>query len=532
MSFGGTKMYKVLIVDDEMIVRIGLKSMIDWNAYEFEIIGESGNGEDAFNKFLTLKPDLVITDIKMPKKDGLWLTRKIKETNKDTQVIVLTCYDEFDYAREALKFQASDYILKAELEEDDLVATLKRIKEKLDREGKKEESHIQVDIKKEELALGRFLSIEKSEEDVIKDFSNLNIPIEGWNYCCFQLDFSISLHEGAYSQEQIKSMILACHELMINKLEEEKWIYLIKPFGNSITCFLAKEKIHERDIKLLFEFIKKSVEQYFNIAVTGVCTDIYSKALVLRAEIDWFYKAIDYLFYCNPGEMITSKVYHPKGKNVRTAFSQEYKKDWIHSIEESDLEKIDEILLKLINELKTNNIPSMDGKLYISHMLGDIIERFEFCLAQDEGEKIYEYPKYSLNTNHMSSLLQIMRDFSKEILERLEVSGTENSVYLIQKVKDYIDEHYQEKITLEDMADYVGLSKYYLSYLFKKEEGTNFVSYINKKRIEKAKEYLRDTNNTVSQIYDLVGFSDQQYFSKTFKKIVGMTVTEYRRNLK
>jgi len=99
-------------------------------------------------------------------------------------------------------------------------------------------------------------------------------------------------------------------------------------------------------------------------------------------------------------------------------------------------------------------------------------------------------------------------------------------------VKDYIDEHFQEKITLEDMADYVGLSKYYLSYLFKKEEGTNFVSYINKKRIEKAKEYLRDTNNTVSQIYDLVGFSDQQYFSKTFKKIVGMTVTEYRKNLK
>ncbi|WP_341878147.1 response regulator transcription factor [Defluviitalea saccharophila] len=525
-------MYKVLIVDDEMIVRIGLKSMIDWNAYGFEIIGESGNGEDAFNKYLASKPDLVITDIKMPKKDGLWLTRKVKENNEDTQVIVLTCHDEFDYVRDALKFQVTDYILKAELKEEELIATIKKVKEKLDQEGKREEEQAEDIIKKEELALGRFLSTEKPEEDVINDFSRLKIPIDGWNYCCFQLDFSISLHERTYSQEQIKKMILACYQLLTNKLEEEKWTHLIKPFGNSITCFLAKEKIHEKDIKGLFEFIKKSVEQYFNIEVTGVCTDLYSKAMVLRSEIDWFYKAIDYLFYCNPGEMITPKNYNPGDKKVRNVISPEYKKDLIHYIEESDRKKIDEFLLKLVDELKANSIPSMDGKLYISHMLGDIIERFEFCLNQDEGEKIYEYPKYSLNANHISTLHQIMRDFTKEILERLEVSGTENSAYMIQKVKDYIDEHFQEKITLEDMADYVGLSKYYLSYLFKKEEGTNFVSYINKKRIEKAKEYLRDTNNTVSQIYDLVGFSDQQYFSKTFKKIVGMTVTEYRKNLK
>lgn len=525
-------MYKVLIVDDEMIVRIGLKSMIDWNAYGFEIIGESSNGEDAFNKYLTLNPDLVITDIKMPKKDGLWLTKKIKETNEDAQVVVLTCYDEFDYARDALKFQVSDYILKAELKEEELVATLKKIKEKLDQEGKKEEEQVKEVIKKEELALGRFLSLEKLEEDVVNDFSQLNIPIAGWNYCCFQLDFSISLYEKVYSQEQIKNIILACYQLFTNKLEEDKWTYLIKPFGNSITCFLAKEKIYEKDMKLLFEFIKKSVKQYFDIEVMGVCTDIYSKAMSLRANVDWFYKAIDYLFYCKSGEMITPKTYNPERRKVRNVISQEYKKSLIHFIEESNRKKIDEFLLKLVGELKANSIPSMDGKLYVSHMLGDIIERFEFCLNQDEGEKIYEYPKYSLNANHISSLLQIMRDFTKELLERLEVSGTENSAYMIQKVKDYIDEHYQEKITLEDMADYVGLSKYYLSYLFKKEEGTNFVSYINKKRIEKAKEYLRDTNNTVSQIYDLVGFSDQQYFSKTFKKIVGMTVTEYRKNLR
>lgn len=109
-----------MIVDDEMIVRIGLKSMINWQEIGFEIIGEAGNGEAAFEKYIALQPDIVISDIKMPKKDGLWLTQKIKEYNPETEIILLTCYDEFDYVRKALKFQVSDYLLKTEMEEQEI----------------------------------------------------------------------------------------------------------------------------------------------------------------------------------------------------------------------------------------------------------------------------------------------------------------------------------------------------------------------------------------------------------------------------
>ena len=103
-------MYKVMIVDDEMLVRIGVKALIDWQELGFEIIAEASNGLSAFEKYVALKPDVVITDIKMPKQDGLWLTKKIKEHNPDTEIILLTCYDDFSYAKEAIKLKVSDYI--------------------------------------------------------------------------------------------------------------------------------------------------------------------------------------------------------------------------------------------------------------------------------------------------------------------------------------------------------------------------------------------------------------------------------------
>lgn len=119
-----------MIVDDEIFVRIGLRSMIDWESIGFQIVGEAGNGEAAFEKFLALKPDLVFTDIKMPKKDGFWLIDKMKEVNPNIEIIVLSAYDDFHYVRKALKLQVSDYLLKAEMEEE-------QIKEMMIKKGKR-----------------------------------------------------------------------------------------------------------------------------------------------------------------------------------------------------------------------------------------------------------------------------------------------------------------------------------------------------------------------------------------------------------
>lgn len=125
-------MYKIMIVDDEMLVRIGVKSLINWQELGFEIVAEASNGQNAYEKYVALKPDIVITDIKMPKQDGIWLAKKIKENNPNTEIIFLTCYDDFSFAKEAIRLKVADYILKAEMEEEELKKILLEKKKKLD----------------------------------------------------------------------------------------------------------------------------------------------------------------------------------------------------------------------------------------------------------------------------------------------------------------------------------------------------------------------------------------------------------------
>ena len=125
-------MYKVLIVDDEVLVRVGLKTTIDWEANGFMVVSEASNGEQGYEQYKKHIPDVIITDIKMPKKDGLWLVEKVRKENKSTIILVLTCYDEFSYARKALKFGADDYILKSEVEDEELVAVMQSVKKKIE----------------------------------------------------------------------------------------------------------------------------------------------------------------------------------------------------------------------------------------------------------------------------------------------------------------------------------------------------------------------------------------------------------------
>lgn len=134
-------MYKVLIVDDEVLVRVGLKTTIDWEANGFTVVSEASNGEQGYEQYKKYMPDVIITDIKMPKKDGLWLVEKVRKENKNAIILVLTCYDEFSYARKALKFGADDYILKSEVEDEELVAVMQSVKKKIDAYYKKK--HIQ-----------------------------------------------------------------------------------------------------------------------------------------------------------------------------------------------------------------------------------------------------------------------------------------------------------------------------------------------------------------------------------------------------
>ena len=526
-------MYRVLIVDDEMLVRIGIRSLIKWSEKGFEIVGEAANGEVAYEKYLALKPDVVITDIKMPKKDGLWLTDKIKENNPDAEIIFLTCYDDFEYARAALHKKVSSYILKAEMEEEELSDIMEQIKVRLDRrqQTKNLEDPEQQDTRKqEEHLLAYILDTRKNLEEVKQEFEDYHIEWKDKKYLLVQFDFNACLKDKDYDKTMIANIIAACKEVIINKFTSDNMRCMGKQFGKSITCLLIATELTVLHLKKDMEYIVQSIKQYFNIKVKSASSEIADSIEQIRSEVPWIYEASNLLFYEASGTHLEKKTQisaeEQSQKTHAKIDTQNYARQMCEHIEEGDEEGLMESMEELRGEILHNAGNSFDVKFNVAQLISEVEERFKGYLAGDIQEKNFQQD--IMYAADLDELMEIMQKFCSSLLSLLPAIKFDNSDLLVEKATRYIEENYKLKITLDDVARYIGISKYYLSVLFKKERNINFSTYINVIRIEKAKELLRQPQMTINQVYSEVGFNDQQYFSKTFKKYVGMTVTEFR----
>lgn len=522
------RMYKIMIVDDEMLVRIGVKSLINWQELGFEIVAEASNGQIAYEKYVALNPDLVITDIKMPKQDGLWLAKKIKEFNPNTEIIFLTCYDDFSYAKEAIKLKVSDYILKAEMEEEELKKIILEKKKKLDSSmGQVVDSQNNKLLMRnqQEYLLGLLLSSNRSNELIHEEFIKAHVEWNTRSYCFILFDFRASLSSNKNSEYQISNVITACLELIINKLQDEDIEVLSKQFGKSVTCFLMAKNLNEIMILRSIDYLQSTMKQYFSIGFKSGNAPIYETIEEVREHLEWIFEASDYLFYLSEGEHLTKDTMK-KQQDSQFIYDSSMVKEFCQYIENSDSEAIYKKLDSLERLLDNQRGNSLEVKLELSHMINDIFKRFDSCFQDDKD--VFAFQKKVINAEELKEVIEIIREFIKNIIFENSCSRADNSEILIKKAVQYINDNYEKKIALEEIAGYVGISKYYFSVLFKKEKDITFSSYLNSVRIEKAKQLLKNPQITISDVVYEVGFNDAQYFSKTFKKYVGMTVTEYR----
>lgn len=521
-------MYKIMIVDDEMLVRIGVKALINWQELGFEIVAEASNGQSAFEKFIALKPDLVITDIKMPKQDGLWLAKKIKEYNSNIEIIFLTCYDDFSYAKEAIKLRVSDYILKAEMEEEELKKILLEKKKKLDAlfgQAIENENTKLLLRKQQEYMLGLLLNSNRTDEVIRNEFIKANLEWNSNQYCFVLFDFQTSLKSDRNSEYQITNIITAFHELIINTFNEEDVVVFSKQFGKSITCFLMAQNLNEVKLLKSIDYLRSSIKQYFSIDFKSANSPITDTIEETRTYLNWLFETSDYLFYLSEGDHLTKETM-VKQLGAQFIYDDAMVKEFCQYIEDADWEniykKIDDIK-KILDKQRGN---SLEVKLELSHMINDIFKRFDICFQEDND--VFTFQKKVIQAEELGEVIDIIRNFVKNLITENTSNRFDNTELLIKKAVQYINDNYNKKISLEDIAGYVGISKYYFSVLFKKEKKITFSSYLNTVRIEKAKQLLKNPQTTINDVVDEIGFNDAQYFSKTFKKYVGVTVTEYR----
>ncbi|MDF2942559.1 MAG: response regulator [Herbinix sp.] len=526
-------MYKVMIVDDEVLVRIGLKTTIDWEAYGFTIVSEASNGEQGYENYLKYKPDVIITDIKMPKQDGLWLVEKIRKENVEARILVLTCYDEFSYARRALKIGADDYILKSEVEDEELVKIMIAMKEKIDLQNKakaiKDNSPFDLEELKRSIVSSLIKREFQVEERLLKSLKDLNFPTTETSFTFM----SISVNHNKGIQMDMQQVSNAVMNILFEQLNYHEIAYIDGQLANRYLFFISSPNLKPSDIKNIFTFASNGAKQYFDISLNCVYSKIFNQVELAGNVYKEYSEKVQVLFYEMKHnnlfmQMDEIKFTEPNVFDLKKANN----KNFIEAIGQENLEKVRQLNEEIGQYFERGNVSPAIVKIFYSNLIGDLFSSYGLFLSKRELFETHETYHYQIeNSDHLVNIDKLLIDFATSLIDEIQNMRYTNSRFMINQALNFIEYHYSEDISLDDVAKELNLSKHYLCSAFKKETGENMSLYINNLRIEKAKQLLLESDFKIKEIFERVGYSNQQYFSKVFKKITGMTVIEYKESM-
>lgn len=503
-------MLNLLIIDDEESVREALKSIIKWEEYGFKICGEAENGIDGLNMIIDLNPDLVIADIRMPGLDGLQMIKVMKEKGLECKVIILTGCSEFQYARQSIELGVASYLLKP-IDEEELIAQIKKIHKSM-----LEEKRI-----KDYLTDSIFSSGDKLIESLISGHPddviitkanklyNFDLPWKTYQVLLIDLDGTVPMEKN----------LRANLKKALNNIVPNSW----HTFEND-----GKIGVLLKDVNLdlntrQLENIRKAAQ-----GSPGIDTVIAVGPCV--TEIDKISLSYKYAF-----DLLKNKFIWGSKKIVL------YNKDIIDDLyiqhQEIDTEYIIE---KLYITIDINN------KENISSLLRELSRNFLTQSSTEESIKLNFIKAYitiinklMLSKKSLGAYSQIDSMYGKRNLDELmqyiedrltaisdEISNI-NADTPIKKIIDFINRNYCQDIRIENLAQIFGYSSTYLGQLFKNYTGMYFNTYLETKRIEKAKQFLKE-GFKVYQVVEKVGYHDLDYFSNKFKKYVGVTPSAFK----
>jgi two-component system response regulator YesN len=533
----GASMYKVLIIDDEVLVRVGLKTTIDWELIGFTVVAEASNGEQGYEQYLKHSPDVVITDIKMPRRDGLWLVEKIRKENKDVRILVLTCYDEFSYARKALKVGADDYILKSEVEDEELISVMKSVKNDIDQMKKSENSLMIFKANMNDIKKSLFNDMIKADfilDDKMKGrCKEAGFSINGSKYAFAAVMLNGESCSGIKNKENLKQINHAMRNIIIDQFEDRCIDYIFTSNIKMFTFFMSSDTLNDIELKRMFNSLSYAGQQYFDIFLSIVYTRVFNDFGQAFDNYMTFVKKTQILFYDDKNSAFIKACDEIlfEDENV-SELKKRYNRMLKEHIGQEKEEDAMGLIYEVTNHFSKRRINPGIVKIFYSNLIGDIFDDYGQLFETDEQIRHHEYYHYKIiNSESLVTIVSLMQEFVKKVITQIKYARYYQSKFFIKSAINIIENNYDKKISLEDVANELNLSKHYLCNIFKKETGYNMSYYINKLRIEKAKSILLSTDCRIKEVYEEVGYSNQQYFSKVFKKFTGMTVSEYKESI-
>lgn len=535
-------MLKIFLVEDEFVVREGIKNNIDWQREGFIFSGEAADGELAFPLIQKEQPDIIITDIKMPFMNGLDLSRLVLEALPQCKIIILSGHEEFSYAQEAIKIGVTEYLLKP-IKSAELVKTVKKIGEQIIAEHeeranyeryKREMEENEIDIKRrlfDELVSGT-IPIAK----ILERGKEYGLDFIAKYYQILLFRYNNNIGDETYSDEvlELGKEIITANSHYDNIIMFDRAIEGI--------AFLMKGDSSEHLDKTREAFVyelKEIMEKYPQVRCFGGIGTQVDKLTILSQSYESAARAYSYRFIFEKNDIISS--------DQISSFLHQNNDDTVLSemeLEILDLKKVDaflkngeteEITYFIEEFLKSIGSASEKSFLFKQYIIMSIYFTGVTFLKEigspdisiEEPFKGFEGIKEMCYDNQKTKEY-IFRIFSVAI-ERRDALRNKRYHRMIDQAKEYINEHYpDEDISLNETAAFVNFSPNHFSSLFSRETGKSFIRYLTDLRMSKAREMLKCTDMRISDISVSVGYKDPHYFSYLFKKSHNFTPMQYR----
>lgn len=529
-------MIKVLLVDDEKMALNYLKNLISWEYYDFQLIGVTTDTQQSLMLFKKYRPDLVITDVKMPGMNGLEMVGAIREIDSKVHILFLSSYKNFDYAKAAIRLGSDDYLLKSDLDEEIFLKKMLKLKEEIDKEKNKNRYTINAILEE--------LFQKSTKEEHYKNLLEENEYIKlhkKYNYIILaKKDVPSFINEIIPQSDrmdeifdyEIRSICDECAEksnirvVAFFPVSKHDLLTIVEFEGNPI----AQREINDR----LYSFSKQIYEMIHKNNGMDYFIYFYTNRMSVRAFGRYYLEHRSVLMHRyvkkKPQilEFIEEKTEAGQEKQIESVSADEiYRK-----IKENDKQAINRIIenIKISVEMED----CMTYLWYVQNLLR-ALKKYDGILAGEKSKR-----KFSLNESNISYDLRNpdeMIKFIKLKLEEVMVLSHEqkNETYsdAIIKAMNFIRKKYaQEDISTVTVAREVNLSNSWFSTKFKEEVGIGVADYINSVRIEEAKKLFDTGDFMIYEVSEKVGFTSSQYFSKIFKEYTGITPNQYRKRKK
>ncbi|SFL59666.1 two-component system, response regulator YesN [Gracilibacillus orientalis] len=492
---------KAIIIDDEFIVLEGMKKMIDWSSYGIEIVGTADNGEDGIRLFNEHKPNIVFTDIRMPGKDGLTLVKEILQKSPDTLCVVFSGFNEFEYVRSALKLGVIDY-----LEKPITIPTIKETIEKILEHVKKQQELVAL---KENANQTEQIKIEKITMDLLLHNPN---SFENWQ-----------TEMADESEKNIVGFMVIIHDATSLPLQQRSEHYFPIAISTGLNNIVVIY-MYTSDTSIILKDLAGVTNENQIVGIGNMRTD----AAELRNSYEEALKAYKHAIFRQLKGMIVFEEINRSSK-ISKFISIEEKEILYHIIlGDQDLvyESLNNYFQKLEQETSDRSLQE-EKLLKLFYLCFETVEEFQYTIN---------------NTNTFLSQTELQNVKSKDELKKW-ISSNINWIisssqeyqrskqhYLVERACKYIHRHYNQNISLQEIAEEVGLNPNYFSALFKEVMGMTYIKYLTHLRIEMAKLMLRH-GDTVAEVSQNIGYATYRHFSDTFKKHTDVSPGKYKEGI-